>query len=119
MPKKFDGQTRGFGFIEFLTKRDARNVIDKLQHTHLLGRHLILQYAEKDKDLEELREKIGKEYINDDEKMMSTRKRKNVDFDDWIEVNQNQNHLEGDDEEEEKKLGVEEKKNRFIDTVCI
>nr|CAG8482925.1 7935_t:CDS:10 [Entrophospora candida] len=85
LPKKFDGQIRGFGFIEFLTKRDARNVIDKLQHTHLLGRHLILQYAEKDKDLEELREKISKEYINDDEKMMSTRKRKKVDFDDWIE----------------------------------
>ncbi|CAJ0910229.1 2004_t:CDS:10 [Entrophospora sp. SA101] len=100
LPKKFDGQIRGFGFIEFLTKRDARNVIDKLQHTHLLGRHLILQYAEKDKDLEELREKISKEYINDDEKMMSTKKRKKVDFDDWIEVNQNQNEGEEEDDDE-------------------
>ncbi|CAG8545497.1 6357_t:CDS:10 [Diversispora eburnea] len=62
LPKKFDSTSRGFGFIEFLTKRDARNVMEKLSDTHLLGRHLILEYAENDdKNVEELREKIERE----------------------------------------------------------
>ncbi|CAG8638713.1 25124_t:CDS:10 [Cetraspora pellucida] len=65
LPKKFDGTSRGFAFIEFLTKRDARNVMEQLQNTHLLGRHLILEYADDDKNVEELREKIGKEFIAD------------------------------------------------------
>ncbi|CAG8450668.1 5473_t:CDS:10, partial [Scutellospora calospora] len=86
LPKKFDGTSRGFAFIEFLTKRDARNVMEQLQNTHLLGRHLVLEYADSDKNVEELREKVGKEYIADieggDGKM---RKRKKVDMEDWTE----------------------------------
>ncbi|RIA86197.1 hypothetical protein C1645_344933 [Glomus cerebriforme] len=90
LPKKFDGTSRGFAFIEFLTKRDARNVMENLRDTHLLGRHLILEYAEIDKDVEELREKVGREYIADieggDGRM---RKRKKVDMEDWKESHQN------------------------------
>ncbi|CAG8494711.1 16167_t:CDS:10, partial [Racocetra fulgida] len=65
---------------------DARNVMEQLQNTHLLGRHLILEYADDDKNVEELREKIGKEFIADieggDGRM---RKRKKIDMDDWAE----------------------------------
>ena len=90
LPKKFDGTSRGFAFIEFLTKRDARNVMENLRDTHLLGRHLILEYAEIDKDIEELREKVGREYIADieggDGRM---RKRKKVNMEDWKESYQN------------------------------
>ncbi|KAF0457449.1 RNA-binding domain-containing protein [Gigaspora margarita] len=86
LPKKFDGTSRGFAFIEFLTKRDARNVMEQLQNTHLLGRHLVLEYADDEKNIEELREKIGKEFIADieggDGRM---RKRKKIDMDDWVE----------------------------------
>ncbi|CAG8550588.1 13903_t:CDS:2 [Acaulospora colombiana] len=86
LPKKFDGTSRGFGFVEFLTKRDARNVMEKLSDTHLLGRHLVLEYAEEDKDIEELREKVGREFIGNveggDGKM---RKRRKVDMEDWAE----------------------------------
>ncbi|CAG8605516.1 9523_t:CDS:10 [Funneliformis caledonium] len=86
IPKKFDRTSRGFAFIEFLTKRDARNVMENLRDTHLLGRHLILEYAETEKNVEELREKAGREYIADieggDGRM---RKRKKVDMEDWKE----------------------------------
>ncbi|CAG8679703.1 10509_t:CDS:2, partial [Racocetra persica] len=86
LPKKFDGTSRGFAFVEFLTKRDARNVMEQLQNTHLLGRHLILEYADDDKNVEELREKIGKEFIADVEGGNGRmRKRKKVDMDDWAE----------------------------------
>ncbi|PKC74288.1 hypothetical protein RhiirA1_515403, partial [Rhizophagus irregularis] len=92
LPKKFDGTSRGFAFIEFLTKRDARNVMENLRDTHLLGRHLILEYAEVDKDVEELREKVGREYIADieggDGRM---RKRKKVDMEDWKESHRDDN----------------------------
>jgi multiple RNA-binding domain-containing protein 1 len=48
LPKKFDNSTRGFAFIEFTTASDARNAMDSLKHTHLLGRHLVLQWAEEE-----------------------------------------------------------------------
>jgi len=44
VPLSVDGRSRGFGFVEFATKRDASAAMDALRHTHLLGRHLILQY---------------------------------------------------------------------------
>jgi multiple RNA-binding domain-containing protein 1 len=47
-PKKFDNSTRGFAFIEFTTASDARNAMQALEHTHLLGRHLVLQWAEEE-----------------------------------------------------------------------
>ncbi|CAG8716932.1 10134_t:CDS:2, partial [Acaulospora morrowiae] len=88
LPKKFDGTSRGFGFIEFLTKRDARNAMEKLGETHLLGRHLVLEYAEEDKDVEELREKVGREFIGEVEGGNGRmRKKKKVDIEDWTEVN--------------------------------
>eukprot|EP01054_Gregarina_sp_Poly1_P010749 Gregarina_sp_Poly_1__10748@NODE_81_length_15589_cov_30_056114_g69_i0_p2_GENE_NODE_81_length_15589_cov_30_056114_g69_i0NODE_81_length_15589_cov_30_056114_g69_i0_p2_ORF_typecomplete_len672_score130_71RRM_1/PF00076_22/2_4e11RRM_1/PF00076_22/1_8e14RRM_1/PF00076_22/9_4e08RRM_1/PF00076_22/5_4e10RRM_1/PF00076_22/2_1e19RRM_5/PF13893_6/0_36RRM_5/PF13893_6/8_6RRM_5/PF13893_6/0_0018RRM_5/PF13893_6/1_2RRM_5/PF13893_6/1_6e07RRM_7/PF16367_5/1_3e02RRM_7/PF16367_5/0_0085RRM_7/PF16367_5/9_8e02RRM_7/PF16367_5/0_0 len=42
IPKKRDGSSRGFGFVEFATKKDAKDAFNALQHTHLLGRHLVL-----------------------------------------------------------------------------
>ncbi|EEB06131.2 RNA-binding protein Mrd1 [Schizosaccharomyces japonicus yFS275] len=45
VPKKFDRTARGFAFAEFVTAREAENAMKALKHTHLLGRHLVLQYA--------------------------------------------------------------------------
>jgi RNA recognition motif-containing protein len=61
IPKKFDGKSRGFAFVEFTTKHDAKNAMDNLKHTHLYGRHLIIEYAEQDRTVEELREKTKSE----------------------------------------------------------
>jgi multiple RNA-binding domain-containing protein 1 len=52
--------TRGFAFLEFLTPADAQAAMGLLKHTHLLGRHLVLEWAEEEggeEGLERLREK--------------------------------------------------------------
>lgn len=46
MPKKFDNSTRGFAFAEFVTAKEAENAIEALSNTHLLGRKLVLDFAE-------------------------------------------------------------------------
>lgn len=45
LPKKFDNTTRGFGFVEYSTVREAQSAMEALKHTHLLGRHLVLQWS--------------------------------------------------------------------------
>ncbi|KAG1767362.1 hypothetical protein EV702DRAFT_1203736 [Suillus placidus] len=63
LPKKFDSRSRGFAFLEFLTRHEAENAYAALRHTHLLGRHLILQWAEEaEQDIEVLRKKAGVGY---------------------------------------------------------
>ncbi|KAI1002649.1 Multiple RNA-binding domain-containing protein 1 [Podosphaera aphanis] len=45
VPKKFDHTTRGFGFADFITAREAENALEALKDTHLLGRRLVLEFA--------------------------------------------------------------------------
>ncbi|KAG4305153.1 hypothetical protein PORY_001323 [Pneumocystis oryctolagi] len=45
VPKKIDHSIRGFAFVEYVTSRDAKNAFNILKNTHLLGRHLILEWA--------------------------------------------------------------------------
>ena len=48
VPKKFDKSARGFAFVEFLLPKEAENAMDQLEGVHLLGRRLVMQYAEAD-----------------------------------------------------------------------
>ncbi|KAF8870174.1 hypothetical protein BD779DRAFT_1581736 [Infundibulicybe gibba] len=60
VPKKFDSRTRGFAFLDFVTRHEAENAYAALRHTHLLGRHLVLEWAEEaEQDLDALRKKAG------------------------------------------------------------
>ena len=60
LPKKFDARTRGFAFLEFISRHEAENAYNILRHTHLLGRHLVLEWAEEaEQDLSVLRQKVG------------------------------------------------------------
>ncbi|KAF9447641.1 RNA-binding domain-containing protein [Macrolepiota fuliginosa MF-IS2] len=60
LPKKFDSRTRGFAFLEFVSRHEAENAYNALRHTHLLGRHLVLEWAEEaEQDLDVLRQKAG------------------------------------------------------------
>jgi multiple RNA-binding domain-containing protein 1 len=59
LPKKFDSRTRGFAFVEFVSRHEAENAYAALRHTHLLGRHLVLEWAEAEQDLDTLRQKAG------------------------------------------------------------
>ncbi|KAH7925005.1 RNA-binding domain-containing protein [Leucogyrophana mollusca] len=63
LPKKFDARSRGFAFLDFLTRHEAENAYAALRHTHLLGRHLVLEWAEEaEQDLDVLRKKAGVGY---------------------------------------------------------
>ncbi|TIB97307.1 RNA-binding domain-containing protein [Wallemia mellicola] len=61
LPRKFDRKTRGFAFLDFVTRRDAEIAYESLKHTHLLGRHLVLQWADDAaiNDIDALREKTA------------------------------------------------------------
>lgn len=50
VPKKFDKSARGFAFVEFTLLKEAESAMNQLQGVHLLGRRLVMQYAEKDSE---------------------------------------------------------------------
>ncbi|AET39491.1 RNA-binding ribosome biosynthesis protein MRD1 Ecym_4446 [Eremothecium cymbalariae DBVPG len=54
VPKKFDKSARGFAFVEFLLPKEAENAMDQLEGVHLLGRRLVMQYAEQESEDAEL-----------------------------------------------------------------
>lgn len=63
LPKKFDSRSRGFAFLEFISRREAENAYVALRHTHLLGRHLVLEWADDvSQDIDLLRKKAGVGY---------------------------------------------------------
>ena len=46
LPKKVNSSNhRGFGFVEFATKDEARLAFRELKHTHLYSRKLVIEYA--------------------------------------------------------------------------
>lgn len=62
IPNRADRRSRGFAFVDFATRKEAENAREVLQHTHLLGRHLVMEWAEKDGDVEEIRKKTMVQY---------------------------------------------------------
>nr|XP_019050622.1 multiple RNA-binding domain-containing protein 1 [Kwoniella bestiolae CBS 10118]OCF29552.1 multiple RNA-binding domain-containing protein 1 [Kwoniella bestiolae CBS 10118] len=72
--------TRGFAFLEFTTHTEAARAMEALKHTHLLGRHLVLEWAKENDevDVEGLREKVGRDvrFLNDG----GERKRRKLDL---------------------------------------
>ena len=48
IPKKFNQSSRGFAFAEFSTAKEALNAMTALKDTHLLGRRLVIDFAEAD-----------------------------------------------------------------------
>ena len=62
LPRKFDGNHRGFAFVDFLTAREAENALKVLKHTHFYGRHLVIAPAKDDESLETLRLKTAKHF---------------------------------------------------------
>ena len=47
-PKKLDGTSRGFAFVEYVSNDDAKTAFKALASTHLLGRKLVVEYAKED-----------------------------------------------------------------------
>ncbi|NXX36963.1 RBM19 protein, partial [Nicator chloris] len=65
LPKKMagTGSHRGFGFVDFVTKQDAKKAFEALCHsTHLYGRRLVLEWADTEETLEALRRKTAQHF---------------------------------------------------------
>jgi multiple RNA-binding domain-containing protein 1 len=75
LPRKFDGNHRGFAFVDFLTAGEAENALKVLKHTHFYGRHLVIAPAKDDESLETLRLKTAKHFdaLRDGTKTKRTR----------------------------------------------
>jgi multiple RNA-binding domain-containing protein 1 len=50
MPRKFDGTSRGYAFVEYLTNKEAVTAMKALSRTHLYGRHLVIEWAATDEE---------------------------------------------------------------------
>ncbi|KAE8396655.1 putative pre-rRNA processing protein Mrd1 [Aspergillus alliaceus] len=66
VPKKFDRSARGFGFADFVSAREAENAMDALKNTHLLGRKLVLEFANEEaidaeQEIEQIEKKVGQQ----------------------------------------------------------
>ena len=65
LPKKFSTQEkhRGFGFVEYLTKEDAKRAFESLSHsTHLYGRRLVLEWAEEGESVDAIRKRTAEHF---------------------------------------------------------
>uniref|UniRef100_A0A3P9MVY9 Probable RNA-binding protein 19 n=1 Tax=Poecilia reticulata TaxID=8081 RepID=A0A3P9MVY9_POERE len=68
LPKKAagSGNHRGFAFVDFLTKQDAKKAFAALCHsTHLYGRRLVLEWADAEDTVETLRQKTAEHFHGD------------------------------------------------------
>lgn len=53
IPRKIGGVHRGFAFIDFSTKQEATRAMNSLSRTHMYGRHLVIEYAKNEDDIDE------------------------------------------------------------------
>lgn len=76
LPKKFDGNHRGYAFVEYLTKEDAKNAFEALSRytinlkyrTHFYGRKLVLEWSH---DVENDFENVSKKMKRDMESFLA------------------------------------------------
>ncbi|RYP20645.1 hypothetical protein DL767_009407 [Monosporascus sp. MG133] len=66
VPKKFNHTSKGYAFAEFTTPREALNAMNALEGTHLLGRRLVLQFAEEEaidpeEEIAKMQKKVGRQ----------------------------------------------------------
>ncbi|XP_055803603.1 multiple RNA-binding domain-containing protein 1-like [Solanum dulcamara] len=72
LPMRF-GNHRGFAFVEFVTKQEAKNAIEALSNSHLYGRHLVLERAKEGETLEELRARTAAQFSTEQNGFQTTK----------------------------------------------
>lgn len=68
LPKKMvgSGLHRGFGFVEYVSKHEAKRAMKALcQSTHLYGRRLVLEWAEEADNVEDIRKRTNRYFGTD------------------------------------------------------
>ncbi|XP_075481451.1 multiple RNA-binding domain-containing protein 1-like isoform X1 [Primulina tabacum] len=76
LPRRL-GNHRGFAFVEYVTKQEARNALEALSNTHFYGRHLVLERAKEGESLEELRARTAAQFT-DSAKLSNKRKHETI-----------------------------------------
>ncbi|GFQ07896.1 probable RNA-binding protein 19 [Phtheirospermum japonicum] len=76
LPKRY-GNHRGFAFVEYVTKQEAKNALRHLSSTHLYGRRLVLESANEGENLEELRTRTAT-HFSDSSITLLSKKRKHT-----------------------------------------
>lgn len=103
LPKKMGtgtDQHRGFGFIDFVSKSDAKSAFEALQlSTHLYGRRLVLDWAATDQDVDELRKRTAEQMGTVEEVSNKPKKLKRALLKDEDFIKFDSDDEEGDDEE--------------------
>nr|XP_003699323.1 PREDICTED: probable RNA-binding protein 19 [Megachile rotundata] len=69
LPRKLVGveKHRGFGFVEYYTKGEAKKAFKALgQSTHLYGRRLVLEWAQTEEGIEDIRKRTAKHFHQED-----------------------------------------------------
>lgn len=57
------GSHRGFAFVDYYTKHDAKRAFKALcQSTHLYGRRLVLEWAASEENIEEIRKRTAENF---------------------------------------------------------
>lgn len=77
LPMRF-GKHRGFAFVEYVTKQEAKNALGALSNTHLYGRHLVLERAKEGESLEELRARTAAQFSDGQGSSKLSKKRKHM-----------------------------------------
>uniref|UniRef100_A0A1B6DA95 RRM domain-containing protein n=1 Tax=Clastoptera arizonana TaxID=38151 RepID=A0A1B6DA95_9HEMI len=68
LPKKMvgTGSHRGFAFVEYYSKKEAKRAMQALcQSTHFFGRRLVLEWAQADETVEEIRKRTAQNFKAD------------------------------------------------------
>jgi multiple RNA-binding domain-containing protein 1 len=60
LPLKLDGTHRGFCFVEIISHDEAQKAFKELQNTHFYGRKLVIEWAQINKSVDDLREETLK-----------------------------------------------------------
>ncbi|GBP15140.1 Probable RNA-binding protein 19 [Eumeta japonica] len=101
LPKKMtpgEESHRGFGFVDFMTKSDAKKAFEALsQSTHLYGRRIVLEWASvTDMDVSDLRKRAA-DQINSLHQSSVLKRSKKATFD----MESNVKKLANDDDDED------------------
>lgn len=96
LPKKFNKTARGFAFAEFITAKEAENAMSALQGTHLLGRRLVMEYAQADagsaeEEIARMEAKVRKQVTNETLAGLRLSGKRTIDLED----NEDMNGLDG------------------------
>lgn len=79
IPLKIDGSHRGFAFIEFISHEESKKAFKSLQNSHFYGRKLVIEWANKEKTIEEMRADTERKLKVSEIETHRTQKKANMD----------------------------------------